>query len=346
MHALANHFGLRSCWHATAGNWKWQIARAMTVLAGCMHCVLHASELQGKAHNTTLQLCIPGAPPLHMPASLLVVLADSTFEAGPACCSSRAAVAACRSVGEQALRDVVMRVRGLEEAGTINEWEQEEDAANSVLPAGYAVEPGSVVSSQDWPEFGAKELLLSNGMKVGCAGPIYRLHAFREGILHGLVEDVGASAALAASIRMVISMPWQERQAARSQQRCCGRQDFGVRCAGKESIPFESCDFESVTDLESVPGDASSFCIVIIWYASAVSCLLASRNCMSAAGGDVPGVPAGMRRQPFTPSCASMAGCVPALSSMCCRAMAECNRGGPLRRWCSRRLAGWTTRCS
>lgn len=72
---------------------------------------------------------------------------------------------ALRSVSEDALREVVARVQELEETGAIAPWE-EQDAVDSVLPPGYAVAPGSVVSSREWPNIGAKELRLSNGMKV------------------------------------------------------------------------------------------------------------------------------------------------------------------------------------
>jgi len=64
---------------------------------------------------------------------------------------------------EKDLRAVVAKVQALESQGDIAPWDEEHipDSIVDKVPI-----PGSVVESTDFPEFGARELILSNGMRI------------------------------------------------------------------------------------------------------------------------------------------------------------------------------------
>jgi hypothetical protein len=73
----------------------------------------------------------------------------------------------CREVTEQELAEVVLRVDRAEACGEIGPWEQS-DAHTSVIPAGKEPQPGEIIARREWPDIGATELILGNGMKVLC----------------------------------------------------------------------------------------------------------------------------------------------------------------------------------
>ena len=65
----------------------------------------------------------------------------------------------------QGLKEVVERIERLEKEGMILPIE-DVVRTDSIIPKGQEPEPGTVASSRDWPNFGATELTLSNGMKA------------------------------------------------------------------------------------------------------------------------------------------------------------------------------------
>ena len=73
----------------------------------------------------------------------------------------------CRSASVEELRAAVITVDNLESHGDIDPFPADE-GPDSILP--QLPEPGAITSRTEWPEIGAKELQLSNGMRVGgCA---------------------------------------------------------------------------------------------------------------------------------------------------------------------------------
>lgn len=104
----------------------------------------------------------------------------------------------CRSVSQDALKQVVHKVQQLEDAGELAGL-QDEDFIDSILPPGYEAPAGSISAQREWPGMDAKELTLSNGMKV------HSLHAQRAACLDCKHPDMCKQKQLSASLSSLSS---------------------------------------------------------------------------------------------------------------------------------------------